>query len=462
MLRGPCLIAIVGHEEPTWRNEDRTSQMIKDFQSLLDLNSPAAARSPLAASGRELQDLLSPISSGEFARSYFSRLSLYVKGRPEKFDHIFNWESLKRALSNGRHIQDKRFNLKASYASGEESGSSKPMFDVDIGQVGGLLNSGATICITNIHMADQDLARWAQAIRGQLNFTGTVGVNCYVSPDGAGLPMHYDRRVATTLQIAGKKRWIFSTTPSKGWPGTNGLFKDGHIEPIEATDGKRPDELELREVELNPGDLLCLPAGAWHAARGVGFSLALNLYFAPRNFFDQLATVFMEFAASNESWRGGPPVEVESIHGKLPDVVSTYMRERLGEFHQMTRKMLDQPEALSATWLKSLAESPYTGWQPAPMLQPPKATSEDRFCVVKESLRFIETADKVLVPSEHGLLKFPAKLAPILRRFISEKAAVSVPEILAWRQEPEEPPTKELLAALQVLYSIGVLRLQKV
>ena len=31
------------------------------------------------------------------------------------------------------------------------------------------------------------------ALRAQLNFSGTVGVNCYLSPDGAGLSTHYDR-----------------------------------------------------------------------------------------------------------------------------------------------------------------------------------------------------------------------------------------------------------------------------
>jgi hypothetical protein len=32
-----------------------------------------------------------------------------------------------------------------------------------------------------------------------------------------------------------------------------------------------------------------------------------------------------------------------------------------------------------------------------------------------------------------------------------------VPEILSWRQEPNELPVKDILAALQVLFSIGVL-----
>jgi hypothetical protein len=431
--------------------------MITDFRSLLDINAPVEPQSPVAVTGRELQEFLSPVSCEEFANSCFARHSLYVKGNAQKFAHVFNWESLRRALSNGQKIQDPRFNLMASYAGGEESGSSKPMFAANISQVGELLNAGATICVTNIHMADPCLAQWAQAIRSQLNFTGTVGVNCYVSGDGAGLPMHYDKRVATTIQIAGKKRWIFSTTAAQVWPNNNGQLKDGRIEPVGADRGKPPAELELSEVELNPGDLLCLPAGAWHAARGVGFSLALNFYFAPRNLFDRLAPLFMDFAAANEHWRGGPPVTVESIQGKMPGAVSGYLRERLDEFHATVVKMLEQPDALGAAWLSSLTDSPYTGWQPDPVKPPPRATSQDRFRVATGSLRFIESQDKVIVPTDHGLLRFPLAFAPILHRLSSE-AACSVPEILAWRQGPDDLPANEVVAHLLALYSVGILQ----
>jgi hypothetical protein len=355
-----------------------------------------------------------------------------VEGNPDKFGHIFSFERLKQALARGRKIEDKRFNLTASYAGGEDTGNPKPMFVANVDQVSELLKGGATICITNIHMADSSLARWAQAVREQLNFTGTVGVNCYVSGDGGGLPMHFDKRVATTLQIAGKKRWKFSTTPAKAWPEHNGLYKDGRVEPVGPDNGKLPDEMEFREVELSPGDLLCLPAGAWHAARGVGFSLALNIYFAPRNLFDRMAPLLQEFVASNEHWRGGPPVTVEKTQGKMPSVVSEYMRERIDEFHKMALKMLEQ-DALGASWLTSLTDSPYTGWQPDPLAKLPRATSEDRFRIAKP-LRFIETQDKVIVPCDHGLLKFPVAFAPIFHRLSTETATFSVPEVLSWRQ----------------------------
>lgn len=430
--------------------------MLADFQSLLDNDFSDESQSPVVVTGRELEELVSPVSAEEFANSCFSRRSLYVKGQPDKFGHIFSFERLKQALARGRKIEDKRFNLTASFAGGEESGNPKPMFVANIGQVSELLKAGATICITNIHMADPALARWAQAVRGQLNFTGTVGVNCYVSGDGGGLPMHFDKRVATTLQIAGKKRWKFSTTPAIAWPNHNGLYKDGRVEPAGPGNGKLPEEMEFGDVELSPGDLLCLPAGAWHAARGVGFSLALNIYFAPRNLFDRMAPLLQEFAAANEHWRGGPPVTVEKVQGKMPDAVAGYMRDRLEEFQKVVMKVIEQ-DALGASWLTSLTDSPYTGWQPDPVLPLPRATAEDRFRVAKP-LRFIETENKAIVPCDHGLLNFPLALVPILRRLSSETTAFSVPEVLSWRQGAQAPSQQEIVSVMQALYGIGILQ----
>lgn len=213
----------------------------------------------------------------------------------------------------GKNISDERYNITASFTGGEDSGSARRMMEAHHNQVVELLNAGATICITNIHMADPFLARWAQAIRSQLNFTGTVGVNCYVSLDGSGLPMHYDKRVATILQIAGKTRWKFSVEPAKVWPNSNEVYEEGQVrEDI----GRLPADMEFREVELEPGDMLCLPAGAWHSARGIGFSLALNLYFAPRNLFDQFIPLLQNFALADEKWLGGPPATGEKNSGK--------------------------------------------------------------------------------------------------------------------------------------------------
>jgi uncharacterized protein (DUF2237 family) len=427
---------------------------ITDFHSLLGARSPEESHAPVALNGRELQELVSPISCEEFANSYFSRASLNTKGHSQKFDHIFSWGKLKQALLRGLKISDRRYNITASFTGGEDSGSPRRMIEAQHYQVVELLNAGATICITNIHMADPFLARWAQAIRAQLNFTGTVGVNCYVSPDASGLPMHYDKRVATTLQIAGKKRWKFSTEPAKAWPDTSEVYEGG---PVGKEVGKSPVDMEFREVELNPGDLLCLPAGTWHSARGVGFSLALNLYFAPRSLVDQFIPLLQDFAALNENWRGGPPATMETIQGQMPKTVSDYMRERIDEFHKMALEAINQ-DALNVPWLTSLTDSPYTGWQPAPTLPLPEITRDQRFCIAKSSLRFIELHDEVIVPCDHGVLRFPVTVAPLLQGLSGAPMSFTIPEVVSWQKNPDVPSPEEIQSCLQELHTNGILQ----
>jgi ribosomal protein L16 Arg81 hydroxylase len=426
---------------------------ITDFDSLLGAGSTEEPPAPAVLTGRELEDLVSPMTSGEFINSHFSRAPLFAKGHPQKFDKIFSWGKLKQALSTGEKISDRRYNITAAFTGGEDSGHPRRMIEAQHNQVIELLNAGATVCITNIHMADPGLARWAQAIRAQLNFTGTVGVNCYVSPDASGLPMHYDKRVATTLQIAGKKRWKFSTEPAKAWPDTNEVYQGARG----AKDlGKLPDELEFHEVELNPGDLLCLPAGTWHSARGMGHSLALNLYFGPRNLVDQLIPLLQNFSATNEKWRGGPPATAEKIQGNMPQAVSAYLRERLDEFHKMALEAIDE-DALTVPWLNSLTIDPYTGWQPAPLLPLQKLTRGQRFSIAASSLRFIESGDSVIVPCDLGVLRFPVTLAPVLRRLSSAPMNFTIPEVLLWEQVPAGPSPDDVISCLKDLYANGIL-----
>lgn len=427
---------------------------ITDFRPLLENIYPEELQVPQTLNGRELQELVSPISCDEFANSYFARASLNVEGVSQKFEHIFNWDRLKHALWRGEKISDRRYNIKASFTGGEDSGNPHGMIDADHSRVAELLNAGATICITNIHMADPFLAQWAQAIRAQLNFTGTVGVNCYVSPDGSGLPMHYDKRVATTLQIAGKKRWKFSTESAKPWPDANEVYQEGQFD---SAAGKPPAEMEFREVELNPGDMLCLPAGAWHSARGVGFSLALNLYFAPRNFLDQVIPLLQRLASSSEHWRGGPPATAGKTQGVLPQAVSAYMCDRLDEFHKLLCE-IDNSDALTEPWLTQLVHAPYTGWQPSPIASIPEVTVDQRFCVVTSSLHFAEFKGRIKVPCDNGMLSFPVSLMPILQRLSSEEISFSIPEVLSWHQEPDSPAPNEIIFYLKVLYQNGILK----
>jgi ribosomal protein L16 Arg81 hydroxylase len=398
----------------------------------------------------ELQALLSPISCEEFVNSFFSRASVFIEGGPEKIGNIFSWEKLNKALERGQKIQDKRYNIHASFARGDEAGSKKEMVEASHQQVDSLFKSGATICITNIHMADPDQAQWAQALRTQLNFTGTVGVNCYFSPDGVGLSTHYDKRVVTNLQIAGKKRWRYSTKAAKHWPDHNAVYQDGKVEPADA--GMAPPDMEFREVEMKPGDLLCLPAGAWHSAQASrGESLAINVYFQPQNFLEQLIPLLKGFAASNGEWRAGTPASLDQVRGETPAEVSGYTRERLREFHELAAKLLENPQAMVEPWLSASTHFPYTGWQPRPLASLQGLTNDQRFRVANSSLRFVQAQDKLIVPCENNLLRFPLAAGPVLSRLASESGTFTMHDVLAWGVRPLGPDPQKVLSYLQIL-----------
>jgi Cupin superfamily protein len=299
-------------------------------------------------------------------------------------------------------------------------------------------------------MADPGLARWAQTIRAQLNFAGLVGVNCYISPDGAGLSTHYDSRVVTNLQIAGRKRWRYSTEAARPWPDHNAVYQDGRIECV-GDGGRAPPEMEFGEVEMKPGDLLCLPAGAWHAAKAVGQSLAINVYFQPRNFLEQLIPVLQAFASSSGEWRGGTPPSLDAVQGEMPQAVAHYIRERLDEFQKIALELSNNPQLSIEPWLSAATHLPYTGWVPTPKASLQGLTEQNRFRVAKSSLRFVQVQDKLILPCDNSMLKFPVAAGPLLNRLSSESGDFTAHDVLAWGVKPEGPDPKKVMSYLQIL-----------
>jgi hypothetical protein len=424
-----------------------------DFRTLLDNSALTQVPTSTALSGNELDELISPVACEEFVNTYFSKNSLNVEGSSTKFNKIFSWERLKQALKRGESITDNNYNISASFTGGEDSGDARVMIEAYHSQVIELLSAGATVCISNIQIADPFLAKWALAICGQLNFSGTVGINCYISPDGSGLPMHYDSRVATTLQIEGKKRWKYSTKSAKPWPSSNVVYQEGQNE---SDVGTLPADMEFCEVELNPGDMLCLPAGAWHSARGVGYSLALNLSFSPRNYLEQLLPVLNKFATSNSDWRGGPPATAGKIQGCIPPEVTTYMSDRLEEFHKITQESLDSPDKLVEPWLTSLTHASYTGGinqiRPIPDIRP-----DQLFNVAKPPLRYIEFQECLLISFNNDLHRFPVNLAPIFQQLSSEPLSFTIPGMLSLHQNDKTLTQNEIIHYMQVLYKFGII-----
>ncbi len=165
-----------------------------------------------------------------------------------------------------------------------------------------------------------------------------MDVKCYYSTPGYGFNTHFDAHVVTTLQIEGRKRWRFSPTPGVAYPTGNAFLDDtGTIRYV----GRTPSSLASWEkptvdtdahveVVLEPGDVLCLPAGTWHSAKADGdHSLALNISFPAADPIPLLFGLLGDGLRQLPEWRAGIPLATPE--SALPETIGTYLADRLDE-----------------------------------------------------------------------------------------------------------------------------------
>jgi bifunctional lysine-specific demethylase and histidyl-hydroxylase NO66 len=117
---------------------------------------------------------------------------------------------------------------------------SRPVHDlVDVAAVHREFAAGATIVLQGLHRSWAPVAAICRSLEATL--THRVQANAYLTPPVAqGLNLHGDPHDVFALQTHGVKRWV--------------------VEP--------PDEPRW-ELELQPGDVLYLPAGTRHAAQTI-------------------------------------------------------------------------------------------------------------------------------------------------------------------------------------------------
>lgn len=313
--------------------------------------------------GRELYDLLAPVTPDTFLQEYWQVKPLYIQGTPDKFRALFDRQRFYACIHRAsalRHVPS--FRLGAIIPPRDDEPLTPLTFTetVQPEEVDTLLAAGITICVNDISAADSQLAAFAHTIKSQMAYLGHVRFNCYVSGDGSGADTHFDARVATTLQIEGRKRWRFSARPALAWPRANAqLQQDGTpvwmspwigTEPWERLE--RVDEASFTEVILEPGDVLCLPAGTWHNAKAIGESLALNITFSPMNFVSLLTKILETAFVPHAGWRGSPPpvYGAELPPGKLPAQVEQYLVERLQELRAFLDTLDLQGPCVPTLW----------------------------------------------------------------------------------------------------------------
>lgn len=289
-----------------------------------------------------LQRILYPLAVDEFVDRYFQRLPLKVPGSSAKFDFLFRQGDFQLKL-------DRVTKIRAVFSDYREERT----HPADIKR---MLDAGATICVTGMEKAHPKLANAARLVRSTLNYAGNVSFRAYLSPPGGGFNLHFDARVTTTLQIAGTRRWWFSNEPAIAFPTHN----SGREPRGSAVAYKIPKLETLRSVVLRPGDLLCLPAGVWHCAKGRTVSLALNMAFDHygAGVFDSITGLLERRLLQDPAWREPLPAVPRPNARRVPPHVAAVMRERIDALQTELAALRGNEAELTRAWQMMVRSKP--------------------------------------------------------------------------------------------------------
>ena len=436
-----------------------------------------SGRVPLvSARGTELRALLHPVTPETFVREYWGRRPLFVKGFPDKYKGLFDREAFVKALGGAPAPPDF---LHASFdkKSGEPvlGGSGAPkdlpatVFSAGPEQAGALYAGGATLCATQLESRVPSLASIVATVKRQLGYPGKVTFNAYLSPPGSGFNWHFDMRVASTFQIDGTKRWRFSNRACVPWPQANGVLRtDGTGRYVDAKVGTEAwarippfDEKDVTEVDLEPGDLLILPAGTWHDARGgAAGSLALNLSFTPVSYAVLLRDLLESMLSQDPDWRSPPPL-IPRAEGR-PGEVDAQALDAIGRQLRTAAEALGSVTADSAPMVRlwtSFVQNANPRAPGAASSGPPPVLASDRLRVRADGNVYARIADggtKLFVSVGAAGLAVAGKAVHFLQRILSAGEFVAGDSV-QWSDEGKVLGWQEVEATLNHLLREGLL-----
>ena len=413
-------------------------------------------RDSLRPNGRVLQELLLPHGPHEFLAQYWGRKPLYIPGPANKFAELkFDMRALERIIREpGRRD---RFTVR--FVGSDDRAKEPPQnlrrYSIRDGDL--------TVCADWINDRFDSLASYCAGIKAALSLPGNVFMTCYASPDGHGFGTHWDCQAVFVLQIEGSKRWRFSAKPAVQWPPT--LLPKADVVP-EMMDRypwlqvRFPDaeaEETFLEQVLTPGDVLFLPAGTWHNARAIKFSLALTMACPPMTAADFVDDLIRGHLSASADWRSSvPPVPMEETPpDRLPPAVKRFFEIRLAELREHVKTL--RAEDLYETWVHHVAsfDSPPDREEPRRV---PDVRLIDTFLRTKEfPLRYVARPDDGCVSLYYldQRIDLKQQALPLIKAML-KNSSFSAQTAMRWLGD--EFDWDELKPVLQEFVQAGILR----
>ena len=353
--------ALKWKEQAMTTNSDKATDKNQSAPGLLALREvPKTVRPEIT--GRELRELLAPISPEVFEKEYWGRKPLFIKGGVEKLERIlpggFGLEDFFRGTCEAESWRAPEFKLFARKSFVEtDHWTYIRSEDIDEWFAAGAI-------ILSINLCDPRVVTLAAALKTQLKLAGEIQYGLALSPEGNGWPVHVDHSDAISLQCQGRKRFVYSEEPALAWPrGSISIASDGSPEsfnynPLPWEEEMRAKMGDLHEITLEPGDVFYFPAGVLHTTESLSSSsLALNFLLNHPSFFDVVMNLIRNRLLINPDWRHLPIVEASSMQpGQLPPEMAEFFAARLKELSREIESLEPAGLALNREWQKLLAE----------------------------------------------------------------------------------------------------------
>jgi len=192
-----------------------------------------------------------------------------------------------------------------------------------------LFATGMGLLFDDIHTREPVLARWLAAIRADLGLSALTHGRClvYATPAGKGTAPHFDQNLNFVLQLHGRKEWRLAANHHALRPLTRHTLGQP-LDPELATyaDSPMPAQMpaDSRTIVLEPGSLLFVPRGLWHATHATHDALSLNFTYSAPTWLDLLSAALRSRLALAHAWR-------ETADPDDPDTLDALLRELADE-----------------------------------------------------------------------------------------------------------------------------------
>lgn len=308
--------------------------------------------------------LISPLTVSDIVACCDSGRPIFQSGTKRKFRALFSRARLNKACHQSSELY-------ATYASeGRESMS--PLTPIGANEVGTCYKAGATVCIGGINRTSPELSGLVRACKSRLGWSGVVDCRAYLSNNGAGYTPHFDDKTVITFQIEGSKKWWVGDAPAIRNPVANaGRFPDGIYRYFRIASEVQQWEEFAQPVFpqlattyiLNPGDILIVPAGVWHAACAQGHSLSIALtlnHVGAGSTHDIIFSALLQQLMFDPCWRGAAPMapcrDTADAFESLSEIDNFFVA-RLQTLRQWVDKNLDDRTDIIRAWARHLSQN---------------------------------------------------------------------------------------------------------